>query len=234
MLDDRLRMMLEDADTLTEEDLESLRSEGAVVAVAAPQRTRRVSAPRGTPATQGGAKTDAGASPGATLPLEPTPAIPVGARGANLRRRYDRRRSDAPPQSTAVVGSPQATPDSLGSMTGSSSRGEYERSRTRESKVSTACLGAEREKHAWWPLGTEVVGQIGNEFFTAVVVENAAVKSGRSLKLTSGSAQGRICITPTRAAMEATEAYRQAHNLGRGGGVTNGWLFWQPRTGTAV
>ena len=34
-----------------------------------------------------------------------------------------------------------------------------------------------------------------------------------------------------RAAMEATEAYRQAHNLGRGGGVTNGWMFWSPRCG---
>ena len=69
---------------------------------------------------------------------------------------------------------------------------------------------------------------------TAVVVQNPSVKSGRSLKLTSGSEQGRICLTPTRAAMEATEAYRQAHNLGRGGGVTNGWLFWQPRTDSTV
>jgi len=114
------------------------------------------------------------------------------------------------------------------------SRGAYERQRTRESKVSTTCLGAERTKHEWWPIGTEVVGQIGREFFTAEVVENRAVKSGRSLKLTSGPAQGRICITPTRAALEATEDYRQARNLGRGGGVTNGWTFWQPRTGATL
>jgi hypothetical protein len=114
------------------------------------------------------------------------------------------------------------------------SRGQYERKRTRESKVSTECLGEERVKHHWWPLCTEVVGQIGREIFTAIVVENASVKSGRSLQLTSGPAQGRICITPTRAAMEATEAHRQTHNLGRGGGVTNGWLFWQPRTGSTV
>ena len=79
---------------------------------------------------------------------------------------------------------------------------------------------------------TYLVGQIGSELFTAVVVENSNVKSGRSLKITSGPAQGRICITPTRAAMEATEAYRQAHNLGRGGGVTNGWVFWKPRGGS--
>ena len=109
-------------------------------------------------------------------------------------------------------------------------RGAYERQRTRESKVSTTCLGTERAKHEWWPIGTEVVGQIGGEFFTAEVVENPRVKSGRSLKLTSGSAQGRICNTPTRAALEVTEAYRQAYNLGRGGGVTNGWTFWKPRS----
>jgi len=40
----------------------------------------------------------------------------------------------------------------------------------------------------------------------------------------------RVCLTPTRAAIEATEHYRQAHDLGRGGGVTNGWEFWKPRT----
>ncbi len=111
---------------------------------------------------------------------------------------------------------------------GIASRGEYERTRTRASKVSTACLGHEREKHAWWPVGTELAGVIGSERFTALVIENAAVKSGRSLLITSGAASGRLCLTPTRAAIEATEAWRQAHNLGRGGGVTNGWEFWQP------
>ena len=75
-----------------------------------------------------------------------------------------------------------------------------------------------------------LIGRIGAEPFTARVVENASVKSGRSVLITSGPANGRICITPTRAAMEATEAYRQAHNLGRGGGVTNGWDFWKPQT----
>ena len=124
------------------------------------------------------------------------------------------------PPSTCSIG-----PDS----TASTSRGAYERQRTRESKVSTTCVGSERAKHEWWPVGTEVVGQIGREFFTAEVVENPGVKSGRSFKLTSGPAQGRICITPTRAALEATEDYRQANNLGRGGGVTNGWTFWKPK-----
>jgi hypothetical protein len=109
-------------------------------------------------------------------------------------------------------------------------RGEYERQRTRESKISTSCIGHEREKHDWWPVGTELIGRIGSETFTATVMENAQVKSGRSLLITSGPANGRICITPTRAAMEATEACRQSHNLGRGGGVTNGWDFWKPRT----
>ena len=133
--------------------------------------------------------------------------------------------AEACPQPTGPTGPDSAT---------NSSRGAYERQRTRESKVSTTCVGNERAKHDWWPVGTEVVGQVGSEFFTAEVVENPSVKSGRSLKLTSGPAQGRICITPTRAALESTEDYRQANNLGRGGGVTNGWTFWQPRTGATV
>jgi len=108
-------------------------------------------------------------------------------------------------------------------------RGEYERQRTRESKVSTVCVGHEREKHDWWPVGTQLEGRIGSEVFTAMVVENAQVKSGRSVLITSGAASGKMCLTPTRAAIEATEAYRQANKLGRGGGVTNGWTFWQPR-----
>jgi hypothetical protein len=186
MLDDRMKLRLEAADTLTAEDLEFIRSDGVLCA---PEPKR---APR------------------------------------------KRAQADAPPApvSVAVVKPPQAAPIQAPAM--ASSRGEYERKRTRESKVSTECLGEERVRHDWWPLGTEVVGQIGREIFTAIVVENASVKSGRSLRLTSGPAQGRICITPTRAAMEATETHRQTHNLGRGGGVTNGWLFWQPRTGSTV
>ena len=109
-------------------------------------------------------------------------------------------------------------------------RGEYERQRTRESKVSTSCVGHEREKHDWWPIGTQLEGRIGSEVFTAMVVENPQVKSGRSLLITSGAAAlGKTCRTPTRAAIEATEAYRQANKLGRGGGVTNGWEFWKPK-----
>lgn len=107
-------------------------------------------------------------------------------------------------------------------------RGERERQRTRESKISTACVGREREKHDWWPVGTELVGHMGSQAFRATVVENRQVKSGRSILITSGSANGKVCLTPTRAAIEATEAHRQAHGLGRGGGVTNGWDFWQP------
>lgn len=108
-------------------------------------------------------------------------------------------------------------------------RGEYERQRTRESKVSTVCVGHEREKHDWWPVGTQLEGRIGSEVFTAMVVENTQVKSGRSMLITSGAASGKMCLTPTRAAIEATEAYRQANKLGRGGGVTNGWQFWKPK-----
>ncbi len=186
MLDDRMRLMLETADTLTADDLELIRSDGVV-------------------------------------------RIPESKRAPRKRAQADVSAATVP---VAVVEAPPAAPMQAPAM--ASSRGEYERKRTRESKVSTECLGEERVRHDWWPLGTEVIGQIGSEFFTAVVVENTSVKSGRSLKITSGPAAGKVCITPTRAAMEATEAYRQAQNLGRGGGVTNGWSFWQPRTGATV
>jgi len=196
MLDDRMRLMLETANTLTAEDLEFIRSDGAVRLVerkpAPRKRVQKDSPPQVAQVAVAEPVTAAAA----------VPAVPPAVRAA--------------PPVTA------------------NSRGEYERKRTRESKVSTECLGEERIRHDWWSLGTEVIGQIGAEFFTAVVVENPSVKSGRSLRITSGPAQGQICITPTRAAMEATEAYRQAHSLGRGGGVTNGWLFWQPRTGATV
>ncbi len=113
---------------------------------------------------------------------------------------------------------------------GASTRGEYERRRSRDSKVSTSCLGRERQKHQWWPVGTELLGEIGSEVFAAEVIANPQVKSGRSIRILSGPADGEVCITPTRAALRATEAYRQAHNVGRAGGVTNGWTFWKART----
>ncbi|MCO6438512.1 MAG: hypothetical protein J5J06_15585 [Phycisphaerae bacterium] len=138
----------------------------------------------------------------------------------------------APGAATRLVGDRQArgrAANDSRQTSPSSSAGEYERGRTRESKISTACVGVERAKHTWWPVGTELAGRIGTAEFTAEVVENPQVKSGRSILLTSGAANGHLCITPTRAALEATEAYRQDHGLGRGGGVTNGWLFWQPK-----
>ena len=139
-----------------------------------------------------------------------------------------------------VVDEPRARPEPPGPLeeapaavqpqSGASSRGAYERQRSRESKVSTGCVGHERTKHQWWSVGTELLGEIGSEAFAAEVIENPQVKSGRSIRITSGSADGEVCITPTRAALRATEAYRQAHNVGRAGGVTNGWTFWKART----
>ena len=93
--------------------------------------------------------------------------------------------------------------------------------------------GQPRTKHEWWPVGTKLIGRMRDQLFTAEVVENPRVKSNRSLLITSGPAQGAVCITPTRAAIEATEACRQANGLGRGGGLTNGWTFWQLQKVTA-
>jgi hypothetical protein len=207
MLDDRMRMMLEAANTLTAEDLDFIRADGVAVAPvpqepcalkARPSRGFRRKPPKER------VSSESSTSPVVTL------ATPVSARCCGVG------------QSAAAVNAPAAVATPM-----ASSRGEYERNRTRESKVSTGCLGVARSHRIWWLPGTELVGRIGNEVFTAQVIENPAVKSGRSLRITSGPAQGRVCLTPTRAAIEATEAYRQAYNLGRGGGVTNGWVFWQ-------
>ncbi|MBK8270260.1 MAG: hypothetical protein IPK83_18985 [Planctomycetes bacterium] len=124
--------------------------------------------------------------------------------------------------------SPQTTGESTSGVSGLTI-GERERLRTRESKVSTTCVGQPREPHEWWPVGTSLEGRIGKEVFDASVVPNPRVKSGRSILIDSGPAQGRVCLTPTRAAIEATEEYRRIANLGRGGGVTNGWSFWKPK-----
>jgi len=232
MLDDRMRTMLEEANTLTEEDLEFLRSDGSVAVATAPKRTARTRTPQVPQAASGGEKVDDLPSSVSFEPHESAAPTTSGPAGANKQPRRVRRDRGVPPSTATVAGTGPTAPVSAGPAAGSPSRGAYERERTRESKTSTACLGVERDRHDWWPLGTEVVGQIGGEFFTATVVENASVKSGRSLVITSGSAQGAVCLTPTRAAIEATEAYRNAKNLGRGGGVTNGWTFWQPRGGS--
>ena len=215
MLDEKTQMMMEAANTLTGEDLEFLRSDGLVVSVAPAGKVRKASSRFRAKAEMAGLPAKDAEVP--TLPEPP-------------RRTRKRGHAAKPVATVAPSASPIATPAAPTSM--SSCRGEYERKRTRESKVSTACLGTEREKHEWWPLGTELVGKLRGEQFTATVIENANVKSGRSLVITSWPANGTVCLTPTRAAIEATEVYRNAKNLGRGGGVTNGWTFWQPRGGS--
>ncbi len=197
MLDKKLKMMLDTAATLTADDLDSLRGSTSADRIGVAEESDMSATASDADVDQAECVDEHAVTNGA--PSVHASASPVTA---TPRRR--------------------ATTSS-----GGISAGEYERQRTRESKVATACIGHEREKHDWWPLGTTVVGRIGSEPFTATVVENTQVKSNRSLLITSGPASGRVCITPTRAAMEATEAFRQAHNLGRGGGVTNGWDFWQ-------
>lgn len=178
MLDERTKVMLEVANTLTAEDLDMLRP---MAPVERPEHAENAASLR-----------------------SPAPGASAQAELSKSTRRAEH------------------SPDT------GISRGERERKRTRASKVSTASIGQERLKHEWWPVGAEVIGHIGSETFDAQVVENPQVKSGRSLLITSGAAQGKVCTTPTRAALEATEAYRNNCNLGRSGGVTNGWSFWKP------
>jgi hypothetical protein len=203
MSDKKLEMMLAAANTLTADDLDCLRNCGRA-ATAKPAADDDGAAELPAPDATA---VDADEAPG----VEDSPDAVSNAPTPDPRAAVRARRC---PPAHAPAGAP--------------SRGEYERQRTRESKVSTECIGHERERHDWWPVGTELVGEMGPDVFTATVVVNAQVKSGRSILITSGPASGKVCLTPTRAAMEATEAYRQTHNLGRGGGVTNGWTFWQP------
>ena len=197
MLDKKLKLMLETAATLTADDLDCLRGLSSPAEAGMADESEARATAAGEHVEEGSHTDEHPASDDAS------PATPV----ARTAQTAHRKRAAASPSSLSA--------------------GEYERQRTRESKVSTACIGRERDKHDWWSIGTMLVAHIGSETFTATVVENMNVKSNRSLLITSGPANGRICITPTRAAMEATEAYRQAHNLGRGGGVTNGWEFWR-------
>lgn len=219
MLDEKTQMMLEAASALTAEDLEFLKSGGHPV-----QKHEEIV--RVSPDTTGVVAETKNISTKQVQTFDnavaPVEQISTAGTARNHRNRARKNK-------TIAKASPFAGSLSTGAQTvaSSHSRGEYERNRTRESKVSTACLGAEREKHEWWPLGTELIARLGNEVFEATVVENSSVKSGRSLVITSGPALGKVCITPTRAAIEATEAFRAANHFGRGGGVTNGWTFWQ-------
>jgi len=199
MLDKKTEAMLRAANALTADDLDGLRGTAGTATVEPPDEESETAAP-------------------AVLD-------DIDLTGSDDGTEVDEGSSPAPNQPRARRKGPRHAAPTPASM----SAGEYERQRTRESKVSTGCLGKQREQHDWWPLGTELVGRIGSEQFAAVVVENPQVKSNRSLRITSGRAAGKVCITPTRAAIEATEDYRQTHKLGRGGGITNGWDFWQPK-----
>lgn len=204
MLDKKMEMMLSVANLLTAEDLELLGA-GAATEI-----------------------TDAGDEPDEQMEPEQVPV--TVAEGPDDEDDQETEVVPAVDSSGLALKAPAASRTRSRTPQASVPRGEYERQRTRESKISTSCVGHEREKHDWWPVSTELIGRIDSETFTATVVVNTQVKSGRSLLITSGPASGKVCLTPTRAAIEATEHYRQAHNLGRGGGVTNGWEFWKART----
>ena len=174
MLDKKMEMMLSVANLLTAEDLEMLRAgaTGTAVAVAEDGTDEQME-----PEQEAGQVAD---GPDDADTNDTAAAISVNLVGPPPSTRTTRQNRSRSPQASV-------------------NRGEYERQRTRESKISTSCVGHEREKHDWWPVGTELVGRIGSETFTATVVVNTQVKSGRSLLITSGPATGKVCLTPTRA-----------------------------------
>jgi hypothetical protein len=166
MPDKTLEAMLTIANTLTADDPDCVRGSATAAVMESPNEGRGVVAPS-VQAAAGRTRMDEDME---SQESSPSSHIPPASQPAGYRR-------GAPTSVTAA------------------SAGEYERQRTRESKVSTTCLGKPREPHAWWPIGTHLVGRIGSEEFNAIVVANPQVKSGCSLQIRSGAAAGRVCIS---------------------------------------
>jgi len=83
-----------------------------------------------------------------------------------------------------------------------------------------------RPKREWPAVGTILEADYRRERYEAEVVTAPQLKSGKAVKVLTGPAAGEVCHSLTRAMLKATQAQRQAQNLGRTG-VANGWQFWK-------
>jgi len=101
---------------LTEEDLEFLRSDGAVAVAAAPKRTARTRAPQASQAATGGENVDDFPSSAAPEPHEsatPTTSGPVG--GSQQPQRV-RKQRDIPPSTATLTSTVPTLPVSAGQL----------------------------------------------------------------------------------------------------------------------
>ena len=85
-------------------------------------------------------------------------------------------------------------------------------------------------RHAWPEVGVILRANYHGQHYEAEVVEAPQLKSGKALKILTGPAAGKVCRSVSRAMLRATEAQREANDLGRKG-VANGWEFWRVKTG---
>lgn len=82
-------------------------------------------------------------------------------------------------------------------------------------------------KRDWPETGTMLYADYYGTRYEAVVVEaNKKLKSGRQIKLLSGTVSGHLCDSFSEAMLLATESQRRKQGLRRKG-VSNGWDFWQ-------
>lgn len=81
-------------------------------------------------------------------------------------------------------------------------------------------------KHEWPEIGTILEANYHGVHYEAEVIASARNKSGKAVKVITGPAAGQILRSPSGAMLKATEAQRQAQDLGKKG-VANGWAFWK-------
>jgi hypothetical protein len=83
-----------------------------------------------------------------------------------------------------------------------------------------------RPRHEWPDIGTILEADYLGQHYEAEVIAAARNKSGKAIRILSGPAAGNVCRSPSGAMLQATQAQRTAHDLGRTG-VANGWEFWK-------
>ena len=85
-----------------------------------------------------------------------------------------------------------------------------------------------------WPnVGTTLVARYYDKTYHAIVNESHHYKSGRSIELLDGPAEGTIHSSMSGAMHAATKEQRMLNGLGKRG-MANGWSFWKVDKATFV
>jgi hypothetical protein len=84
--------------------------------------------------------------------------------------------------------------------------------------------------HQWPPVGSVIEADYQGTHYEAQIIPMPRFKSGKSIKILNGPAQGTVSRSFTGAMLRATEKQREENGLGRKG-VSNGWDFWRVKSG---